>query len=144
MNFLYQYTKMTGRTTRTFWHIGHVWENFLMKFFFALKVWWFPRLWAFILHCSNFSVPNLKAIDTSILKGFLISIYQNHRDNNPVILAYWPCLRNFFNKILFGTQSLVISKTLCLHSIHFWFFRPHLGVCRKLSLKPIFDINLSK
>ena len=136
----------------TFWHIGHVWENFLTKFFLALKVlwflrlcafvrstsnysvpnlkaidnrylnfkwifdinipkwrennptfltkfflalkvWWFPRLWAFILHCSNFSVPNLEVVDTSILNGFSISIYQI---TNLVILAYWPCLRKFF------------------------------------------------
>ena len=90
--------QITWRTTWSFWNIGHVWEFFLTKFFLALKVWWFLRLWAIILHCSNFSVPNLEAVDTSILNRFLISIYQNNGENNLVILAYWPYLRKFFQQ----------------------------------------------
>ena len=77
MDFLYQYTKMTGRTTWTF----------LTIFFFGTYSWWFPRLWAFILHCSNVSVPNLEVVDTSKFYSKILYLTQKIKRNHETCQA---------------------------------------------------------
>ena len=53
------------------------------------------RLWAFILHCSNFSVPISEAVDTSILYGFFKSIYKIRGRTMLGLIGGWPLKRIF-------------------------------------------------